>query len=125
MGPSTSLHVKRLAGNLLKVARARTGLSQREVAHSADVAQSTIARIESGARQPSLPVLARILAAIDLELRITLAPYDDHDDILDATQARLRPAQRPCQESRGDDFIGAFRSVAGVESTEPTNPKSR
>lgn len=91
-GSTTSLHIKRLAGNLLKVARARTGLSQREVADLADVAQSTIARIESGARQPSLPVLARILAAIDLELKITLAPYDDHDDTLDATQDRLTPA---------------------------------
>lgn len=70
-GPSTSVHIKRLAGNLLKLARARTGLSQREVAQLADVAQSTIARIELGARQPSLPVLARTLAALDLELRIT------------------------------------------------------
>ncbi|WP_404824986.1 helix-turn-helix transcriptional regulator [Mycolicibacterium gadium] len=86
--------IKRLAGNLLKLARAQTGLSQREVAQLADVAQSTIARIESGARQPSLPVLARILAAMDLELRITFAPYDDHDDFFDATQARLTTAQR-------------------------------
>lgn len=124
-GPSTSVHIERLAGNLLKLARARTGLSQREVAQLADVAQSTIARIESSARQPSLPVLARILAALDLELRITLAPYDDHDDILDATQARLTPAQRACQESRGDDFIAALRLNAGVEPTELTDPKPR
>jgi transcriptional regulator with XRE-family HTH domain len=63
-------------GNLLRIARARTGMSQRELAEAAGVAQSTIGRIESGARQPSLPVPARILAAVDLELRITVEDYD-------------------------------------------------
>jgi transcriptional regulator with XRE-family HTH domain len=55
--------VERLAGNVLRVARARTGMSQRELAEAAGVPQSTIARIEFGVRQPSLPLLARILAA--------------------------------------------------------------
>jgi transcriptional regulator with XRE-family HTH domain len=89
MGPTTTAHVERLAGNVLRIARARAGLSQRELAAAAHVPQSTIARIESGTRQPSLPVLARILAAIDLELRITVADYDAHDDILDGDVARL------------------------------------
>jgi hypothetical protein len=39
-------------------------------------------------------VLARILAAIDLELRINVADYDAHDDILDGEVARLTPSQR-------------------------------
>jgi transcriptional regulator with XRE-family HTH domain len=55
------------------------------------VPQSTIARIESGARRPSL---ARILAAVNLELRINLEAYDAHDDVLDAEDARLTAAQR-------------------------------
>lgn len=75
-GPTTSGYVERLAGNVLRIARARAGLSQRELAAAAHVPQSTIARIESGTRQPSLPVLARILAAVDLELRIDVADYD-------------------------------------------------
>jgi hypothetical protein len=61
----------------------------------------------------------------ELELRTTLGPYDDHDDTIDATQARLTPAQRACQESRGDDFVAALRSDAGVEPTELTDPKPR
>ena len=48
MGPTTAGYVDRLAGNLLKVARAKAGMSQRELAQAAGVAQSTIARIESG-----------------------------------------------------------------------------
>jgi predicted transcriptional regulator len=41
--------------------------SQREPAEAAHVPQSTIARIESGAREPSLPSLIRTVAAVDLE----------------------------------------------------------
>lgn len=68
MGSTTSGYVDRLAGNVLRIARARAGLSQRELAAAAHVPQSTIARIESGTRQPSLLLLARILAAVDLEV---------------------------------------------------------
>ena len=32
--------------------------------------------------QPPLPILARIRSAIDLEMRIALAAYDNHDDVL-------------------------------------------
>ena len=65
MGPSRRGHVERLAGNLLKLARLEHDVSQRELAKAANVAESAIAEIESGARQPSLPELAHILAAID------------------------------------------------------------
>lgn len=106
-GPTTSKHVERLAGNLLKVARAKAGISQRELAETAHVAQSTIARIESGTRQPSLPVLARILAALDLEMRITLADYDNHDDILDSEAARLSEQQREERRLAQDRFAAA------------------
>lgn len=113
MGPTTSRHVERLAANLLKVARAKTGLSQRELAQAAHVAQSTIARIESGSRQPSLPVLAKILAALDFDMRITLADYDTHDDVLDAEDARLTARERANRHKAQDRFAhgGAARTV--------------
>ncbi len=84
LGPTTAGYVDRLAGNLLRRARAEKDLTQRELASVAGVPQSTVARIESGTQQPALPLLARILAAVDLEPRIALAPYDSHDDVLDA-----------------------------------------
>lgn len=110
MGPTTTGYVARLAGNVLRVARARIGLSQRQLAQAAGVPQSTIARIESGARQPSLPVLARILAAVDLEPRITLAPYDAHDDDLDATDACLSDAERAARRVAQDEFTAQPRA---------------
>lgn len=111
MGPTTTAHVERLAGNVLRIARARAGLSQRELAVAAHVPQSTIARIESGTRQPSLPVLARILAAIDLELRITVANYDAHDDILDGEVARLTASQRRERRRAQEEFVAQLRET--------------
>jgi transcriptional regulator with XRE-family HTH domain len=109
MGPTTARNVDRLAGNLLRIARARAGMSQRGLAEVAQVPQSTIARIESGSRQPSLPVLARILAAADLELRVTLATYDSHDDFYDAEEGRLSAAQRAARRDVQDDFAAQLR----------------
>jgi transcriptional regulator with XRE-family HTH domain len=110
MGPTTVEYVERLAGNLLRIARSRAGMSQRQLAKAAGVPQSTIARIESGARQPSLPVLARILAAVDLQPRITLEAYDPHDDVLDATDARLNNAQRAARRAAQDKFAAQLRT---------------
>lgn len=62
--------------------RAKAGLTQRELAAKAGVPYSTIAKIESGRRQPTHPTMAKILAAVDLSLSTRLAPYDDHDDVL-------------------------------------------
>ncbi|MGI8417444.1 MAG: helix-turn-helix transcriptional regulator [Nakamurella sp.] len=98
----------RLAGNLLRRARAEKGLTQRMLATAAGVPQSTVARIESGAQQPSLPLLVRILAAVDLEVRIALAPYDTHDDVLDATEARLSPIEQGARTKEQDEFLAAL-----------------
>jgi transcriptional regulator with XRE-family HTH domain len=104
--------VDRLAGNLLRRARAEKDLTQRELASMAGVPQSTVARIESGAQQPSLPLLARILAAVDLEPRIALAPYDPHDDVLDATEAGLSPTERRTRTRTQDEFLTALKAGA-------------
>jgi transcriptional regulator with XRE-family HTH domain len=64
-------------------------VSQRELAAAAHVPQSTIAHIESAARQPSLPLLAQILDAVELEPRVILEAHDAHDDVLDADDAPL------------------------------------
>lgn len=110
MGSTTQRNVERLAGNLLRRARAQKGLTQRQLAELAGVPQSSIAKIESGARQPTLPVLTRILVAVDLEPRIALEPYDDHDDVLDATDADRTDAERAAAAASVDKLIGALRS---------------
>ena len=110
MGPTTQRHVERLAGNLLRRARAQKGLTQRQLAELAGIPQSSIAKIESGARQPTLPVLTRILAAVDLEPRIALERYDDHDDVLDARATTRSDEERAAAASSVDRLIDALRS---------------
>ena len=111
MGPTRRRHSEQLAGNLLRLARAKRGWTQRQLAAAAGVPQSTIARIESGARQPALPMLARLLAAADLDLRTRLEPYDDHDDVLDTLDAQLNPQQRDVQDAVQDELITELRKA--------------
>ncbi len=64
------------ARRALHDARLRAGLSQTELARRAGVTQSVISAYESGARQPSLPVLERLVAAtgLVLDLQVRKAP---------------------------------------------------
>jgi transcriptional regulator with XRE-family HTH domain len=100
MGPTTVNHVEAFAGNLLRLARAQTGMSQRDLAKGSSIPQSVIAAIESGSRQPSWPLLCRILAGADLEPRVQLATYEDHDDVLDRRAAKYPDVQRAAEHAR-------------------------
>ena len=58
------------AGRLLRRARREAGLSQVELAERAAVSQSVVSAYESGSRQPSVPTLARLVAATGLEFEM-------------------------------------------------------
>jgi uncharacterized protein len=60
------------AGTLLRQARTRAGLSQGDLASLAGVTQSVISAYETGQRQPSVPVLARLVEAAGFELTMVL-----------------------------------------------------
>lgn len=116
MGPRSQLALEGLAGNILRVARAKTGMTAAQLATLAGVPRSTVERIEAGTRQPSLVTMGRLLAAVDLDLRIHLEPYDDHDDVLDARRAALSPAARAVAEARQDALVAAFRAAGAVRA---------
>jgi transcriptional regulator with XRE-family HTH domain len=59
---------------LVRDARSRAGLSQRELARRACTSQSVVARVEGGRTQPSSETLARLLAGAGFELRAELVP---------------------------------------------------
>lgn len=103
ISPRTQDAIDAWAGNVLRVARAKTGLTQRQLAAKAGVPHSAIAKIESGARQPSHPTMAKILAAVDLSLSAHLVPYDDHDDVLwerDQLRSAAERAQIRVEQAR-------------------------
>lgn len=61
-------------GRLLRRARERRGISQRELAGRAGTAQSVVARIETGRTSPTTRTLQRLLAAAGFEVRAKLLP---------------------------------------------------
>jgi transcriptional regulator with XRE-family HTH domain len=80
------------AAGLLRLARDKAGLSQAELARRAGVPASMVSAYERDRRQPTLATLLRLLKAAGYELRMHLAPYDDHDDVL-ADQLRRQSTE--------------------------------
>jgi transcriptional regulator with XRE-family HTH domain len=83
--------------DLLRAARKRAGLSQRDVARRAGTAQSVVARIEQGATSPTWETLTRLLAAAGFELDALLALHatDASHMLSDVPRIlRLTPEQR-------------------------------
>ena len=104
VGPTTARDVEGMAGNLLKIARAKSGLSQRAVADRAGVPHSTVQRIESGAQQPSLPMLFTLISAAGMELRARVDEADRHDEVLDR-RAERNPALHAALVEGRDRFF--------------------
>lgn len=59
---------------MLRGARIRAGLTQREVAERARTSQAAVARYETGAAVPSIPTLRRLLAAAEHDLSLSATP---------------------------------------------------
>src|ERR1035437_5934072 len=102
------------AGRLLRQARMRAGLVQRELAARAHTSQSVIARIERGQTIPGVETLDHLLAAAGFELRKTLSPMPVvHSHMLadSARILRLSPVDRLRQVANVSRFIAGARRV--------------
>ncbi|GAB3391206.1 hypothetical protein GCM10027568_16430 [Humibacter soli] len=60
------------AGEILRAARQRAGLTQTELAKFADVTQSVISAYESGHRDPSLTMLRKLVEATGFRLEVSV-----------------------------------------------------
>ena len=76
------------AGEIIRAARRRSGLSQRELAVRAGTTQAAISRIERGVEEPTVERLEQILAGLGWRPVIELVPIEAHD----AEPRRLREA---------------------------------
>ena len=86
-------------GRLIRSARRRAHLTQRQLAEVAGTSQSAVARYERGAAQPSVATLARLLEACGerLELRSVPGTQDldsGHADVHRHSRALLEVARR-------------------------------
>lgn len=61
----------RFAADILRMARRRAALSQRALAEAAGVSPSVLCAYETGARQPSAKMLARLVRASGARLGLT------------------------------------------------------
>jgi transcriptional regulator with XRE-family HTH domain len=80
--------------DIVRIARQRAGITQQQLADRSGHPRETIARWETGAREPSLASLKALVAACDLELVIHLAQKDTSLDELVADQLALTPTER-------------------------------
>jgi transcriptional regulator with XRE-family HTH domain len=91
--------------NVVREARRRAGLTQAALAERAGVPRSTVARIESGARTPSVGLVERLVRAAGLELTIGLSEPDPGTDSMFERTLRRTPAQRLAAATRAARFV--------------------
>jgi transcriptional regulator with XRE-family HTH domain len=111
-----------VSASLLIQARRQAGLSQRELAARAGVAQQEIARYERGRVTPSLERLRSLIAACGLELTFGLARADNSYDHQIASALALEPAarlQRTLQDAL--PLRAARAQTAGTRASAPAD----
>jgi transcriptional regulator with XRE-family HTH domain len=96
---------------LLQLARLKAGMSQRDLAERAGVPVTMISAYERDLRQPTLTTLLRLLRAAGFDLRLHLAAYNPHDDILAGLEAGRSEAER----QHRDRQLQAWRQATPVE----------
>lgn len=92
-----------IGNDLVREARRRAGLTQRELAERAGTTQSAVARLESGRTSPSFDIVVRLVRLCGLDLDIMLVERDDSDW---AQAERLR-------DLTVDERLDRFERVAG------------
>ena len=97
-----------MAGALLKEARRSAGLSQRELARRAGVAQPVLSRIERGHASPRFETLDRLLRECGRGLALVERPGLGVDRTLILDRLRLSPGQRARRAVREWERTRAF-----------------
>lgn len=98
-----------VAGSLILSARLKAGLTQRQLADRLGVTQPVVAAYESGRRQPTVPTLMRIVSAAGFDLRLSLAPHEDHDEVLESLEGQRPPEEQERWSHYQRDIVRAAR----------------
>ena len=105
-------------GELLREARRRHGLTQKQLAIRARTSQAAISRIERGLVSPTLETLEKLLAMMNEELVLDAKPIDwGHDLTLIQANLELDVGQRLAQAEAYADFAEALRDAGRAIST--------
>lgn len=101
-----------ISADLLREARLRSGLTQKELGQRVGRPQSQIARWETGRVEPSLETLSRLIRACGLELTYELANYDDSYVPYIERLLELTPQRRIEDALEREAIFGEIRDVA-------------
>jgi transcriptional regulator with XRE-family HTH domain len=82
------------SGQLVREARRRAGLTQRQLATRARVSQPTVARIERGEVRPSLERVLELVRAAGFDLDVRVIPLDEDALALAEQNLARSPDQR-------------------------------
>jgi transcriptional regulator with XRE-family HTH domain len=99
---------------MLRYARGKAALSQRELAKRAGVPQPTVARIESGSVVPRVDTLDRLLRACGMSLEVMPRIGEGVDETLPAEALNLSPAQRANYAAQTSNEISRIARIARV-----------
>ena len=100
------------AGELLREARRRHGLTQKQLAIRARTSQAAISRIERGLVSPTVETLQKLLAMVNEELVLDARPVDwGHDLTLIQGNLALDVDQRLANVDAFVDFMETLRDA--------------
>jgi transcriptional regulator with XRE-family HTH domain len=108
------------AADLVKAARARSGISQRRLALRAGTSQDAISRIERGVESPGVERLRRLLLAMGEDLKLVAEP----DSTGQPGGARMSPAELLAESASWNraatqlEIAGATARAAGHPATQ-------
>ena len=98
-------------GLIVREARQRVGLTQAELAQRARTTQSAIARLETGATEPSLWHVAELVSACGLHLGIRLIQADPEEVDAARRNLQLTPDERVRKMLAAQRFVAAGRAA--------------
>lgn len=107
------------ASELLRLARARSGLSQSALAERAGTSQPAVARLEGGSGSVTTTTLERLLAAAGFGLEMSIVPRAVDDPVTavyrrDVDRTLLRENRRRSVDDRlrmGAELLDATREI--------------
>jgi transcriptional regulator with XRE-family HTH domain len=104
-----------LGGQVVREARRRAGLTQRELAARTGTSQPAIARIEAGDSLPSLERVLRLVRACGFDLDVRVVPLDEDAWTLAEQGLRLTPDERLDRLLAGVELLEVGRRARGED----------
>jgi transcriptional regulator with XRE-family HTH domain len=96
---------------MIREARRRAGLTQKELAERLGTTQSAVARMEAGRTEPSFDRVLRAVRACGLELGVSLRQTDDADWSVASVNLSVPPDERVRRHQAAVRFAEAGRKA--------------